>query len=119
MRKVVVLSIVAIAALLNVATVRAEVFDIDVTDGIFSPSQIEVKVGDRLVFHNSSRMIHSVHIDTRSENFGFRHIFDEHLIYPDTPLHVTITEEFAPGIYFLGCALHSRVRGRIEVVDSE
>ena len=96
----------------------AETYHIDVTDDIFEPSMVEVEVGDTLVFHNASRMIHSVHIDTRSENIGFKHVFDEHLVYPDTQLSVTITDDFKPGTYYLGCALHSRMRGRIVVGDS-
>ena len=92
---------------------------VDITDDIFNPSVIEVKVGDYLVFQNSSRMIHSVHIDTRSENFGFRHMVGEHLVYPDTPLSIPVTSEFAPGTYYLGCALHARMRGRIVVSEGD
>ena len=107
----------AIAIFIYIANANGETYHIDVTDDIFEPSKVDVKVGDVLVFHNASRMIHSVHIDTRSENFGFKHMVNEHLVYPDTPLSVTVTDDFAPGTYYLGCALHSRMRGRIVVAD--
>ena len=91
--------------------------DVDVTDDDFFPHKIEVSKGDTIIFHNSSRIIHSVHITGRAQHFGRRHVVSDHLIYPDVTYVLKIGEDLKPGTYNIGCSLHNRMRGTLVVAE--
>ena len=101
------------------ASARANTVYMDVTDDKFVPRKVEVTYGDRIIFHNLSRIIHSVHITGHVYRFGQKHFVHDLLIYPDRAYVFDVNEDsLKPGSYNVGCSLHNRMRGQIVVHES-
>ena len=110
--------VAVLTAFIVSSPIGAKTLDVDVTDDNFSPNRIEITQGDTIIFHNSSRIIHSVHLTGRAQHFGRRHFVSDHLVYPDVSYSLTIGKDLKPGTYNLGCSLHSRMRGTLVVSAS-
>ena len=107
------------AASLWVPSANAKTVYMDVTDDKFVPRKVEVTYGDRIVFHNLSRIIHSVHITGHVYRFGQKHFVHDVLIYPDQAYVFEVNEKtLKPGSYNVGCGLHNRMRSQVVVHDS-
>ena len=94
---------------------EAKTLVIDVTDDKFFPSKLELEHGDRLLFKNKSRIIHSVHLVGHVYRFGVKNYIHDELIYPDSRRVFNITENMPAGTYNFGCSLHNRMRGTLIV----
>ena len=117
-RSIILMACMFAAASLWATSAEAKTVYIDVTDDNFVPRKVEVTFGDRIVFHNLSRIIHSVHITGHVYRFGQKHFVNDLLIYPDRAYVFDVNEEvLKPGSYNVGCSLHNRMRGQIVVHD--
>ena len=83
---------------------------VDVTDDKFSPNKLYIEQGDRLLFKNTSRIVHSVHLVGRVYRFGMKHYIHDELIFPDSRRILHITDDMPAGTYNFGCSLHNRMR---------
>ena len=110
-----ILILVAIGSCLS-SSAEAKTLVVDVTDDKFSPKKIQVEHGDRVLFKNKSRIVHSVHLVGRVYRFGMKHYVHDELIFPDSRRILQITEEMPAGTYNFGCSLHRRMRGTLIVV---
>ena len=61
---------------------HAGTITVDVTDDLFLPSKIQVQHGDKVIFHNQSTILHSVHLVGHVFRFGKKHFIHDALIYP-------------------------------------
>ena len=98
---------------------HAATITVDVTDDLFLPNKIQVKHGDKVVFHNQSTILHSVHLVGHVFRFGKKHFIHDALIYPRRAYEFTVPETMKPGTYTLGCGLHDRMRSTMVVKRSK
>lgn len=110
----IVMIILAIGSCLSFVA-EAKTLVVDVTDDKFTPSKIHVELGDRVLFKNKSRIVHSVHLVGRVYRFGMKHYIHDELIFPDSRRILHITDDMPAGTYNFGCSLHNRMRGTLIV----
>ncbi len=94
-------------ASLFAAAASATDIPIDQVGQKFDPNKVSVKVGDKLMFHNSDDVTHNINVVDADDNND-----DKGLQKPGE----TITNVFdKPGTYTVKCAIHQKMKMSVEV----
>jgi plastocyanin len=101
-----VLSLLACAAL--AAPAAADEIDVSQKNKVFAPGEIQIKVGDTIVFHNDDEITHNIF--SRSENAEFNLKMQP----PGEDLKYTFDK---PGTAMVRCAIHPKMKLVVQVVE--
>ena len=111
------LSILPCAAFAGWASLaEAETVELYLTEGKIVPRKIEVREGDSIVIHNSSRVRHSLQITGHVHRFGRKHFVHDLSLHPDRSHVLAIDRRILkPASYNIGCSIHNRMKGTIVI----
>src|SRR5262245_55780704 len=90
------------------APAAAEEYDVSQKGKVFAPGEIQIKVGDTIVFHNDDQITHNIF--SRSENAEFNLKMQP----PGEDLAHTFDK---PGTAVVRCAIHPKMKLVVQVAE--
>jgi plastocyanin len=100
--------LLALLPLLLAAGSRAEDHHVSQKGAQFEPVELSVRAGDRVVFHNDDDVTHNVFSKTTGAEFNVK------LQEPGSESPVVMER---PGVVDVRCAIHPRMKLRVQVTE--
>jgi plastocyanin len=96
------------AALLLASAASADEHHVSQKDKVFAPTELKVRAGDSVVFHNDDDVTHNVFSQTEGSKFNVK------LQAPGSANAVVLDE---PGVVEVRCAIHPTMKLRVVVEE--
>ena len=102
-------ALLALAAALGLAAAAsAGEHHVSQKDKVFAPTELKVKAGDKIVFHNDDNITHNVFSQTQGAEFNVK------LQEPGSESPVVLEK---PGVVDVRCAIHPTMKLRVVVEE--
>ena len=102
-------ALLALAAALGLAAAAsADEHHVSQKDKVFAPTELKVKAGDKIVFHNDDDITHNVFSQTQGAEFNVK------LQQPGSENPVVMEK---PGVVDVRCAIHPTMKLRVVVEE--
>ena len=99
-----------VALALTARSAEAAVIDVHLKEQSFEPRAISARPGDKIVFYNDGKELHSVFLPDNEMLLG------EHFIDPGAKYELVIPATADPATYNLVCTIHMNMKGTIQII---